>query len=264
MGGTLGVDSTPGQGSTFWFELPFARATAASLPAPAAGGDSAPRPRRLDGLRVLIADDSPENRLIAERMLQREGAGVMLAGNGREALDLLAAHPDGFDLVLMDMQMPVMDGFAATRAIRAGSLRPDLPVVAYTAGVLREEREAMIAAGVDDILTKPVDLERMVALLSRWHAAPPLADSTPGSPAAPSTASPLSPEHLHARLAELDHMLANGMLAAREAMRDIEAGSAGTPQAERLRPVAEAVRKLAFAEARQHLARILAETSGAA
>jgi CheY-like chemotaxis protein len=91
-----------------------------------------------------------------------------LASDGQQALEILWAHPRHFQAVLMDIQMPVMDGLTATRAIRADEALIRLPVIAFTAGVLNEERQAALDAGVDDFLTKPVDLERLTALLSPY------------------------------------------------------------------------------------------------
>lgn len=120
---------------------------------------------RLRGRRVLIADDAAINRMVVERALRREGADVAQAEHGREALDRLEAEPRGFDAVLMDIQMPVMDGLAATRAIRRDPRWTGLKVIALTAGVLSEERDAALSAGADDFLSKPVDLGEMISRL---------------------------------------------------------------------------------------------------
>jgi CheY-like chemotaxis protein len=100
---------------------------------------------------------------------------VERAGHGQEALDRLQAQPQGYDVVLMDIQMPVMDGLSATRAIRASAEFAALPVVALSAGVLPEEREAALAAGVNDFLPKPLEIERMVAVLRPFLGAAPAA-----------------------------------------------------------------------------------------
>ena len=184
MGGTIGARSTPGAGSTFWFELPLARVAAeaptrtphltASMPAP-------PRGPRLSGLRVLGVDDNRLNLFLLERALQLEGASVHLAADGQQALQTLQANPQGFDVVLMDIQMPVMDGLTATREIRADVAIAHLPVIAMTAGVLAEERAAAEAAGVDEFLAKPLDLGQMVTMLLPY--APP--DEAPGAKPVP-------------------------------------------------------------------------------
>jgi signal transduction histidine kinase/CheY-like chemotaxis protein len=131
--------------------------------------------KRWHGRRVLVADDNPVNVLVARAMLERYAIEVAAAANGREAVEAVARAP--FDLVLMDVQMPEMDGHAATRAIRAaedGTRRT--VVVAMSASVLAEDRAASVAAGMDDFLPKPTPVEAMEEMLTRWLGAP---DVTP-------------------------------------------------------------------------------------
>ncbi len=170
MGGTLGAESTPGQGSTFWCEIPFARVNPATgvspvraTPTPAATAEP-----RLAGLRVLLVDDNRINLLVGQKALEHEGAHVGTARDGQQALERLRATPDGFDIVLMDIQMPVMDGLTATREIRRNPALAGLPVIALSAGVLPEERQAALAAGLNDFLPKPINIDRMAAML-RQH-----------------------------------------------------------------------------------------------
>jgi hypothetical protein len=134
-----------------------------------AGGDAAPRVRlpRLRGLRLLVVDDSEINREVAQRILEGEGAQVALAGNGRAAVDGLLAAPDSIDLVLMDAQMPVMDGYEATRQIRAQPALAGLPVVALTAGAFREQQDQARAAGMDDFVAKPFVVEQLLQTILR-------------------------------------------------------------------------------------------------
>jgi diguanylate cyclase (GGDEF)-like protein len=165
MGGTLGAESVPGEGSTFWCELPFSHAGDEEVAAPAAPVAKPPVGPRLRGLRLLAVDDSALNRDLVERALKLEGAQVSLAGDGQQALLLLQASPAGFDAVLMDVQMPVMDGLTAMRRIRADLGLKALPLLALTAGVLPEQQEAAREAGADAVLAKPLDLDHLVTTL---------------------------------------------------------------------------------------------------
>ena len=112
-----------------------------------------------------MVDDSNINRLVVNQALMKEGADVVLAEDGRQALEILRERPGEFDAVLMDVQMPVMDGLTATSLLRSDLGLSDLPVVAFTAGVLPDEKRNALDAGINDFLAKPVELEEMVALL---------------------------------------------------------------------------------------------------
>ncbi len=191
MGGRIGVESRPEAGSNFWFELELGRGFPARAAAPAVRALTRPGPR-LAGARILVADDSQINLDVIDRFLQREGAIPALVSDGQQALHRLERDPRGFDAVLMDMQMPVLDGFAATRRIREQLGLTKLPVIAFSAGVLREEQRQMFDAGVSDFVPKPVDMDQLAAVLARWvapaepsadHAAPPGASAgEPGPP----------------------------------------------------------------------------------
>jgi two-component system sensor histidine kinase/response regulator len=134
------------------------------------GALPAPPPRVMADVRVLLVEDNPINQKVASGILELAGARVTVAENGQVAVDLLR---DGalYDLVLMDVQMPVMDGYTATRTIR-GELALTLPVIAMTAGVMESEREQCIAAGMDDFIAKPIDVEHMFATILRHLGAP--------------------------------------------------------------------------------------------
>lgn len=168
MGGSIGADSEPGRGSTFWFEVPLQRTAAAPRMSSVVAAPSAPVGPRLAGLRVLAVDDSRLNLEVVERALAMEGATTVLATDGQQALNLLRAQPDGFDLVLMDLHMPVLDGFAATREIRREPQFASLTVVAFTAALLGTQIEDARRAGVDDFIAKPVELDDLVAVIARW------------------------------------------------------------------------------------------------
>ena len=170
MGGEMGVTSQVGQGSTFWFEVPFRVAARQETRDDAIEVQKEAQPvgPQLPGLRVLAVDDSRLNLMVVERALMCEGASVTLAADGQQALQILKAQPRAFDVVLMDIQMPVMDGLTATREIRKDAALAQLPVIALTAGVLPEERQAALDAGVNDFLAKPLDLQTMTAMLAPY------------------------------------------------------------------------------------------------
>jgi len=167
LGGTLEVESVVGEGSTFSFELELASVADASTSLTSADRDVPTPPSR--PLRVLVAEDNDVNRLLLERILDRLGAETIMVVNGQEAVDAFAASERGFDLVLMDCQMPKMDGMEATRQIRA---REDgqgrVPIVAVTANATAEDRLACIRAGMDDFLVKPIRLDALRLSIERW------------------------------------------------------------------------------------------------
>ncbi len=121
---------------------------------------------RIDGVRLLLVEDNPLNQLVAQSMLNYAGASLQTVDNGRAALDLLRTDSQRFDLVLMDVQMPEMDGFEATMRIRS-ELKLALPVVAMTAGVMQSERQQCIASGMNDFIAKPVDIDQMLRTIRR-------------------------------------------------------------------------------------------------
>jgi CheY-like chemotaxis protein/HPt (histidine-containing phosphotransfer) domain-containing protein len=167
MGGTVTLHSTPGVGTTCLLELPFVPGE------PAASVEPLPGPAVFaPGIEVLLVEDQPTNQEIARLMLQRRGAVIALAGDGEQALAMLAGRR--FDLVFMDCHMPVLDGFQATRRLReseTGSGRRT-PVIAMTANAMAGDRERCLAAGMDDYLAKPVSLATLSAILARWSPRP--------------------------------------------------------------------------------------------
>ena len=175
MRGHIGVESTLGAGSRFWFEVPVDRPDHPIAQPPPTTDTPAPG-QRLAGRHVLIVDDSPVNRYLAQEALKREGAKSTLAQDGQQALELMKLRPDLFDAVLMDIQMPVMDGLEATRILRKDPRMQALPIIAVTASVMMSDREAAMAAGMDAFLTKPLELAQLVETL--LSCLPPTAAST--------------------------------------------------------------------------------------
>jgi two-component system, sensor histidine kinase and response regulator len=163
MGGEVGVESEPGQGSRFWFVLPM-RPAAAAAPRVRA---SAPAPCQRFSARVLLVEDNPVNQQVARKFLERFGCSVTLAGNGAEGID--AWRTAEFDLVLMDMQMPVMDGYTAAARVRElEGGRRRTPIVALTANAMTGELERVTGAGMDGLLTKPLNAAELGRMLARF------------------------------------------------------------------------------------------------
>jgi PAS domain S-box-containing protein len=165
LGGSLQVESTPNRGSTFTLTLP-ARAVAHQPDAPTAAPDLALGPRPLAGRRILLAEDGIDNQRLISLLLQKAGAEVVVVGTGRIAVDTVEEEPSRFDLVLMDMQMPELDGYSATAHLRRAGC--DLPIIALTAHAMAEDRDRCIAAGCDEYATKPIDRAALIGLCARW------------------------------------------------------------------------------------------------
>ncbi len=166
MGGDIGVDSRKGEGSTFWFTSTF-RTVDESFDA-----NTSDRNETFDlyGCRILLAEDNAVNQKLAVVLLEKMGCVVDVAHNGVEAVHALSSGP--YDLVLMDMQMPEMDGFEATRIIRdatSGVMNHDIPIIAMTAMAVKDDREECLAAGMNGYISKPVD-PRLLAFAVRKHA----------------------------------------------------------------------------------------------
>jgi CheY-like chemotaxis protein len=169
MGGTIDLESVPGQGSTFWFTTPLLPGTQeAPLPKPV---ESPKTTRSRTGpIRVLVAEDNAINQMVAKRFLEKLGCQTDIANTGNEALQALERA--AYDLVLMDCQMPEMDGFEATGRIREryGSQQPRLPIIALTANAMEGDRTRCLEAGMDDYLSKPVTLPALRDALDKWAA----------------------------------------------------------------------------------------------
>ena len=175
LGGRIDVTSTPGAGSTFTLSLPIDAAGAtrthvpnAAAPAAQAVPAAATPAVSLSGARILVADDGPDNQRLLSFHLTRAGASVSLAANGQEAVERCTeaheTHP--FDLILLDMQMPIMDGYTAARTLR--SLGCTVPVIAITAHAMSGERDRCLGAGCSDYASKPISRGDLVDLCHRW------------------------------------------------------------------------------------------------
>jgi signal transduction histidine kinase/DNA-binding response OmpR family regulator len=193
MGGSLEVESAPGQGSRFAFELEMQKSETKPNEQYAPQPTTPDTPPSFAGSRILLVEDNLLNQEVARRWLELTGAQVRIAHNGREALDLFHARNEPFDLILMDLQMPVMDGFEATQRIRADEARgqrsedgeripeslnssiPEsqhskIPIIALSAAVMQADRDRAREAGVDGHLAKPIDSRELFEMLERFLA----------------------------------------------------------------------------------------------
>ena len=164
MSGTIGVDSCKGQGSTFWFTLKLAKVKPSHA-------DISADYKLVDlsvlyGAKILLVEDHPFNQQVASELLNRQGVVVTVAENGFEALEWLGSN--SFDCVLMDMQMPVMDGLEATRRIRQELHLRNLIIIAMTANAVSSDREKCFAVGMNDFLSKPIKPQLLYATLANW------------------------------------------------------------------------------------------------
>jgi len=184
LDGEITADSVVGEGSTFTFTMPIVRTDESLLWHPDAAGDSqydaddesgaggesaaAAKAGEIDltGLKVLVVEDGPDNQRLLTYFLCRAGADVMVADHGKAALDLIEADEGAFDLVVMDMQMPVLDGYQATQLLRQQGF--SRPIIALTANAMATDRDDCLASGCDDYMTKPIDRQRLLAMCARW------------------------------------------------------------------------------------------------
>lgn len=206
MGGEITVTSREGHGSTFRFEVPCGLAAAPAPPPaelPAAGETARP-------LRVLVAEDNHTNQILIRHLLGREGHHCDIVADGREAVDAVGVRP--YDIVLMDAQMPEMDGVAATRAIRAADGRvARIPIIMLTANAMAGDRERYLDAGASDYVSKPIDAAVLLPMLQRLAGGGTTAPTAPAAPApVPVPVPPPEPQPAlsPAAIADIDALLA--------------------------------------------------------
>lgn len=162
MGGEIGFESEADVGSTFHFTLPFELSDEASVPAEFIADDF-----NISELKIMAVDDNPEALRLLTLMFEDKGLEIQTAGSGEECLKLL--KKDAFDLILMDMQMPGLDGLATTRKIRAlTNFKKKTPVVALTANAMAGDRERCLKSGMNDYLTKPINFQNLLRVIKRW------------------------------------------------------------------------------------------------
>lgn len=172
MHGKIGFSSVKDIGSTFWFEIPFVKGHLPVAPAVSSENEEKEGEKGDDNSNekiVLVAEDNPMNLKVAIKLVEHLGYGVNGADNGREALNLLQTYPNRFGLVLMDIQMPLLNGYDATIAIRnLPSLVSRIPIIAMTATVLSDERQRCLDVGMDDYISKPVSIHVLKDKLKQW------------------------------------------------------------------------------------------------
>ncbi|MEY5028784.1 MAG: hypothetical protein RLZ63_1099 [Pseudomonadota bacterium] len=164
MGGNVGMSSTPGQGSQFWFTARLKVTQPPQLQAP--GNAENELRENHSGTRVLLVEDDPINQEISRVLLTEAGMKVDVAGDGQQALGL--TRENSYDLILMDLQMPVMDGLTATRQIRTLPQMQDVPIIALTANTYEEDRQRCKEAGMNDFASKPIDPLELFATILKW------------------------------------------------------------------------------------------------
>ena len=261
MGGGVGVHSEPGQGSRFWFHVRLALAPQGSNPAqtvsqPAANLGVEAALRQFAG-HVLVAEDNPTNQMVIQTLLGKHGLQVTLAGDGRQALEAIKAlHPVApFDLVLMDLQMPVMDGCSATRHLRAWEAQTGcrrLPVVALTAGAFEEDRQHCLDAGMDDVLTKPVAMDQLQAALAHWVGCHPATVQAQDSTPVP-VYKPVDVAHVRTLLLEIMPLLAHSKFASIACFRQLQDALAGTALEDDVTQTARLLQEFRFDRVQQRL-----------
>ncbi|MEI6415081.1 MAG: PAS domain S-box protein, partial [Pseudomonadota bacterium] len=260
MGGDADCESDPGQGSRFWFSIRAGLVAAIenTRQAERSRGEDDPAAflTRLSG-RVLVVEDNRINCRVIEAMLKQFGVTAVLARDGQQALDALLGG-DPADLILMDLHMPVMDGYTATGKIRqweAENNQPRHPIIALTADAFEEDRQRCLAAGMDDFLTKPIVMDVLKAMLNRWLRPEPVAAA---SPTAGTTDKPVDVPRVMAMMRELMPMLAQNQFDAIGRFRELQKGLAETGLALEIAETGRLLEEFHFKLALESLHQILA------
>ena len=168
MGGSIGVEAAPGVGSTIIFTATFGLCAFKELPSAHDNPDFSPESNAVLGARILLVEDHPINQQVAREQLESLGVIVEVAQNGREAVEVMAERGELFDGIFMDIQMPEMDGYEATRLIRRTWSADRLPIIAMTAHARATDRESCLHAGMNDHITKPVEMPDLYRCLATW------------------------------------------------------------------------------------------------
>jgi PAS domain S-box-containing protein len=256
MGGDVGVESVVGEGSRFWFRL-RAKLVAEgedsrrSERSPPTEDPSDLASSQLRG-RVLVVEDNVVNCMVIEALLNKLGVGMTLVNNGQQAVDRIT-QGDLPDLILMDLNMPVMDGYTATEHIRQWERehqQQPLPIIALTADAFEEDRQHCLAVGMDDFLSKPIAVDKLKSTLSKWLS------STQGPTVKPLAAldcQPLDILALMTLIKEIDPLLTNNMFEAINRLNDVQALVLGTELAQEVQEIALEARMFRFDVALQRL-----------
>jgi len=267
MGGEVGVESTAGHGARFWFRIRAERVASGADSRQAArladaGGLS--QEQRLTG-RVLVVEDNQTSQRVIKSLLNKLGLSIVVTADGQQGLAAIT-HGEPIDLVLMDLQMPVMDGYVATQNIRQWETengRARCPIIALTADAFEEDRQRCLATGMDDFLTKPVSLDKLSTLLGRWLPAATMdagatagAGSSIATPADAPVPDTLDIPHIGALLGRIIPQLEQHQFDAVDSFRELEDAVAGSAVAAEIAEAGRLVAEFRFDLALERLHRI--------